>query len=85
MVLAGGQGRRLRPFTDDAPKPLMTLGGTPILEIILRQLRGAGFEHVMLLLGHRADMIRDQFGDGCALGMTLDYSVESEPLGTAGP
>jgi len=85
VILAGGEGRRLLPVTLAMPKPLIPLDGTPILEIILLQLRDAGFSHVTLSLGYRAEMIQDWFGDGRRLGLRLDYSTELQPLGTAGP
>lgn len=85
VILAGGKGTRLAPFTMVFPKPLMPLGDTPILEIVLRQLSGAGFEQATLAVGHLAELIEAFFGDGSRLGLAVDYSREDEPLGTAGP
>jgi NDP-sugar pyrophosphorylase family protein len=83
--MAGGLGLRLRPQTLASPKPLAPVGGRPIVEIILRQLRGFGITHVTLCVGYLASMIKDVLGDGGRLGLNLDYSVDPEPLGTAGP
>ncbi|MFI5943073.1 NDP-sugar synthase [Streptomyces uncialis] len=85
VVLAGGEGRRLRPATLTVPKPLMPVDGTPILHIILAQLRSAGFTHVTLSLRYRADTIRAAFGGDHWSGLELDFRHEDEPLGTAGP
>lgn len=85
VILAGGKGTRLAPYTTVFPKPLMPLGETPILEVILRQLSRDGFEHVTLAVGHLAELIEAYFGDGSKLGVSLTYSREDEPLGTAGP
>jgi NDP-sugar pyrophosphorylase family protein len=84
VVLAGGQGARLRPFTVTVPKPLLPLGDVPILEIVLRQLAAAGFDRVVLALGHMAPLITAFFDDVQLDGLELEYFVESEPLGTAG-
>lgn len=85
VVLAGGQGTRLRPFTTNFPKPLVPVGDLPILEILLRQLRAAGVHAVTLLTGHLAYLLESYFADGAALGLRIDYLRESAPLGTAGP
>ncbi|MEV6775862.1 nucleotidyltransferase family protein [Streptomyces syringium] len=85
VILAGGEGRRLRPATHTVPKPLMPVDGMPILHIILLQLRSAGFTHVTLSLGYRAHMIKASFGGNRWAGLELDFSLEEEPLGTAGP
>ena len=85
VVLAGGKGTRLAPFTAILPKPLMPLGETPILEVVLRQLARDGITRVTLAVGHMAELIEAYFGDGGRFGVTLDYSREDEPLGTAGP
>lgn len=85
VILAGGKGTRLAPFTTVFPKPLMPLGETPILEIILRQLKKAGFSEVVLAVGYLSALIRSYFGDGRRLKMKIAYSVEDKPLGTAGP
>lgn len=85
VILAGGKGVRLAPVTQVIPKPLVPLGGKPILEIVLRQLRAQGFSKVTLAIGYMAELIQAYFGDGSKLGLELDYSLETEPLGTAGP
>ena len=85
VVLAGGQGTRLRPYTITFPKPLMPIGETPILEIVLRQLVSHGFQRITLAVSHQAALIRTFFGDGSKWGATVDYSFEAKPLGTMGP
>lgn len=85
IILAGGLGSRLRPLTEMAPKPLLPLDGTPILDIILYQLKAAGFDHVTLSLFYRAEQIRAHVGDGAGYGLEIDYSVADRRLGTAGP
>lgn len=85
VILAGGKGVRLAPLTQVIPKPLVPLGGKPILEIVLRQLRAQGFRHITLAVGYLADLIQAYFGDGRRLDLQLDYSFEDQPLGTAGP
>ena len=85
VLLAGGRGRRLAPYTHVIPKPLMPVGDRAILEILLRQLRAAGVESATLAVGHQAGLIEAYFGDGSRLGLRLSYSRETEPLGTAGP
>jgi len=85
VILAGGKGVRLAPLTQVIPKPLVPLGGKPILEIVLRQLQSQGFRHVTLAVGYMADLIQAYFGDGRRLGLHLDYAFEEQPLGTAGP
>jgi len=85
VVLAGGKGTRLRPYTTSFPKPLMPLGERPILEIVLRQLAAAGFVDVTLAVGHLSSLIEAYFGDGSNCGVRLSYLRENTPLGTAGP
>jgi len=85
VILAGGKGTRLRPFTTNFPKPLVPVGDVPILEILLRQLKAAGVDEVTLLTGHLAYLLESYFTDGSALGLRIDYLKESVPLGTAGP
>lgn len=85
VILAGGKGVRLAPVTQVIPKPLVPLGGRPILEIVLRQLKAQGFSRVTLAIGYMADLIKAYFGDGSKLGLEIEYSRENEPLGTAGP
>src|SRR3977135_1533572 len=85
VILAGGLGTRLRPYTITLPKPLVPVGNTPILEIVLKQLVSFGFHRVTLAVSHPAALIRTFFGDGSKWGATVDYSFEAEPLGTMGP
>ena len=85
VVLAGGRGSRLAPYTTVLPKPLMPVADRPILDIVLRQLRAAGFDDVTLAVGHLAHLIRAVLGDGSAHDLSIRYNDEPEPLGTAGP
>jgi NDP-sugar pyrophosphorylase family protein len=85
IVLAGGRGVRLLPHTEHTPKALVPLGEYSILEIIVRQLAAAGFARVTLCTAHLGTMIRERFGDGGRTGVAIDYTVDPEPLGTAGP
>jgi len=85
VILAGGRGTRLRPYTTNFPKPLMPVGNRPILEIVIRSLHRTGIEDIILSTGYQEGLIRAYFGDGNELGVRLSYSNESEPLGTAGP
>lgn len=85
IILAGGRGRRLIPYTTIMPKPLMPIGDLPVLEVVIRQLRSAGFNRVTLAVGYLAELLMSYFGDGQKLGVEIDYSHESKPLGTAGP
>ena len=85
VVLAGGAGARLRPYTAVLPKPLMPIVDMPILEVVLRQLRYFGFRHVTVAVNHLAELIRTFFGDGSKLGLDIEYCLEETPLGTAGP
>lgn len=85
VILAGGLGTRLRPFTLVLPKPLVPIGEYPILEIIIRQLVRSGITHITLAINHRANLVRAFFGDGSAWGARIDYSLESEPLSTIAP
>lgn len=85
VVLAGGKGTRLAPYTKILPKPLMPIGDMPILEIILRQMKMAGIDEVVLTVGHLSELMRAFFQDGHQLGLQISYSYEEKPLGTAGP
>src|SRR5512139_2185532 len=85
VVLAGGKGARLAPYTKILPKPLMPIGDMPILEVLLRQLGRSGIDEVILTVGHLAELIRTFFQDGTRLGLQIRYSFEDHPLGTAGP
>ncbi len=84
VILAGGKGTRLRPYTAVFPKPLMPIAEMPILEIVLRQLKSFGFKRITLSVNHLADLIKVFFGDGSKLGLDITYCMEDKPLGTAG-
>lgn len=86
IILAGGKGTRLRPYTTLIPKPLVPLGGRySILEVIILQLRVAGFTHITLAVNHLSQLIMAYFGDGSRLGVRIDYSLEEGELSTIGP
>ncbi len=86
VVLAGGKGTRLKPYTITLPKPLVPVGDDmPVLEIIIRQLKSHGFDHITLAVNHMSEIIKAFFGDGSKWDLKIDYSEESEPLGTMGP
>ena len=84
VIMAGGEGTRLRAVTGELPKPLVPLLGRPLMEHILRLLRGSGVTEVCAAVKYRAEEIEARFGDGSALGLKLLYRVEREALGTAG-
>ena len=84
IVLCGGKGTRLRPYTYNIPKPMLPLGKKPLLEYVLNSLRSAGITEVFLTVGYLHEQIKEHFGDGARVGMKLHYSVESSELGTAG-
>jgi len=85
VILAGGKGVRLAPLTGVIPKPLVPLGGMPIMEIVIRQLAAQGFRRITLAVGFLSELIQAYFREGSKWGVEIDYSVENEPLGTAGP
>jgi NDP-sugar pyrophosphorylase family protein len=85
VILAGGRGVRLRPYTVALPKPLMPIGEYPILEVIIRQLVTNGFKHITLAVNHQSDIIKAFFQDGSKWGIKIDYSLETKPLSTMGP
>jgi NDP-sugar pyrophosphorylase family protein len=84
VILAGGRGARLRPFTVVIPKPLVPIDEMPILEILVRQLKAQGFDRITLSVGYLSGLIQAYCGDGSAWDVELDYVHEAEPLGTAG-
>ncbi len=84
VILAGGKGTRLKPFTMAIPKPLLPLGDVPILEVVLRQLAHSGFNRVVIALGHMAPIFQAHLGEGRKFGMAISYVTEEEPSGTAG-
>jgi len=85
VLLAGGKGQRLQPLTEKTPKPLLPLGGRPILETLMHQLITHGFSQYYLSVNHLAEVVKNHFGDGEHLGVDIEYLEEDTPLGTAGP
>lgn len=84
ILLAGGKGARLRPYTATFPKPLVPLGDKPILEIVIRQLKKHGFDDIVISTGHLAGLIHSYFKNGEKLGVKIRYVTEEKPLNTAG-
>lgn len=84
VIMAGGMGTRLRPHTENCPKPLLLVAGKPMLEHIIEHAKLDGFSHFVLSLHYLAQMIEDYFGDGERMGVKIDYLREQSPLGTAG-
>jgi len=84
LIIAGGEGERLRPLTSDRPKPMIPVAGRPILEYQIRWLAGQGVSDVILLCGYKAEVIQEHFGDGSRFGLRVHYSLEREPLGRGG-
>lgn len=85
IILAGGRGSRLDPYTRILPKPLFPIGDKPIAHILVNQLKHAGFTEIIMCLGYLADFIKLYFKDGSDFGLKIRYSTETVPLGTAGP
>src|SRR5215472_14164507 len=84
LILAGGKGTRLKPFTMTIPKPLLPVGDIPIVEVVIRQMAAAGIKRIALALGHMAPIFTAFIGDGSRWGVEIEYCLEDEPLGTAG-
>ena len=84
VIMAGGEGTRLKPFTNSIPKPLLPVGDTPILEIVIKQLKNEGFDRVIITTGYKGDIIKAYFQDGAKLGIDISYTTEDKKLGTAG-
>jgi NDP-sugar pyrophosphorylase family protein len=84
MILAAGEGRRLRPLTETVPKPLLSVGGRPLIARLIELLRQHGVQDIAINLCHRPEAIRSFLGDGSRLGVQITYSLEAQPLGTAG-
>lgn len=84
VILAGGLGERLRPLTDQTPKPLLLIKNKPIVEHVIENLKNHGVKNIILSIGYKADRIKEHFGDGSKLGVNISYCVEDEPLGTGG-
>lgn len=85
IILAGGKGIRLKPYTTVLPKPLLPVNGKPIIEIIIRQLADAGVKEIIVSIGYLGELLEAYLRDGSQYGIKLDYSKEEKPLGTAGP
>jgi dTDP-glucose pyrophosphorylase len=84
VLMAGGLGVRLRPLTETIPKPMLPVGGRPLLESIIRNFADQGYRRFFISVNHRREVVQDHFGDGTALGVQIEYLVEDERLGTAG-
>jgi mannose-1-phosphate guanylyltransferase len=84
IILAGGMGIRLRPLTDNTPKPLLQVKGRPIIEHAILNFKRYGINDIVLCIGYRAEQIKAYFGDGKKFGVNITYCVENEPLGTGG-
>ncbi|MHB1651439.1 MAG: sugar phosphate nucleotidyltransferase [Desulfitobacteriaceae bacterium] len=85
VILAGGRGLRLEPYTSVLPKPLIPIGKEPIAAILVRQLQSAGANEIIMCLGYLSDLIMAYFQDGSRFGLPIRYTTETNPLGTAGP
>lgn len=84
VVLAGGLGTRLRPITEKIPKPLVDVAGRSFLDWQLKEVKSQGFTRVLLLIGYLGHMVQEKYGDGSSMGLQIEYSLETEPLGTGG-
>jgi NDP-sugar pyrophosphorylase family protein len=84
VIMAGGKGMRMRPLTDDCPKPMVMIAGKPMLEHIIQRGKLEGFSHFVLAIHYLGHMIEEYFSDGSRLGVRIDYLREESPLGTAG-
>lgn len=85
VILAGGKGSRLKPFTENMPKALVPVGQKPIIEILLGQLKKAGVTRVHIAVGHLSHLVMAVLGDGSDMGLDIRYSMEEQPLSTVGP
>ena len=85
IILAGGRGTRLQPYTLVVPKPLVPVGGMPVIELIIKRLRKFGVDDFIVTTGYLGDLIKAVCGDGSRWGVHIEYSDEIEPLGTIGP
>ncbi len=85
VILAGGKGSRLGPYTTVLPKPLLPIGDRAILDVVVRQLAGCGFSRITLAVGYLSHLVKAVMGDGSRYDLSIDYHEEDEPLGTVGP
>ena len=85
LILAGGKGTRLKPITDEIPKPLLPVHGKPILQYGIELFKKFGINEIILSIGYKGGQIKEYFGDGSRFGVTIHYVEEDEPLGTAEP
>ena len=84
VIVAGGPGDRLRPLTDDLPKPMLPVGGRPVMELIVEQLKDVGIKQIYVTVHHKSEKITDHFGNGHEFGVDMTYVIEDQPLGTVG-
>src|SRR5579885_1581145 len=84
VIMAGGEGTRLRPLTSNAPKPMLPLANKPMMEHIIELLKRHGIDEIVVTVAFMANHIRNYFGDGSEFGVRMVYATEEEPLGTAG-
>ena len=84
IIMAGGLGKRLRPLTENTPKPMLKIGGKPILLNIVEGLAKSGFKNITMCLGYKSNVIKDFFQDGSAFGVNINYIIEDKRMGTAG-
>lgn len=84
VIMAGGLGTRLRPLTDDCPKPMLRVGDRPMLELVIENFQRQGFDTFFISVNYKAEMIEEYFGDGSKFGASISYLREDRPLGTAG-
>lgn len=85
VIMAGGLGTRLKPFTHIIPKPLLPVGEKSVLEVTIQKLQAQGFEEIILAVHYKSDLFESYFGDGSKFGIRIRYSKEKQRLGTAGP
>lgn len=84
ILMVGGLGTRLKPLTDNTPKPMLDVGGKPILETIVERFASYGFINIIMCIGYKSHVIQDYFGDGSAFGVKVEYVLEDQRMGTAG-
>ena len=84
VLMVGGLGSRLRPLTENTPKPMLKVGNRPILETIIKNFKNYGFEHIILSVNYKAELVKEHFGDGTNFGVKIEYIYEDKRMGTAG-